>query len=155
MWTTLFLLTASLSQVVIGIAPTSVFTEVERPVAFQLGLVNFVGATIVLLGLHMKDEEVGLSLEFAGAFSLAATLGWYCVTVLTHQPLAGTTLGFSMPEAFLFATFHRGIQIFVLKASRWLNKPRLEDHMLSRLNPLSAPAKVESDGTPPRHEAKG
>jgi hypothetical protein len=150
----LFLLTASLSQIVIGVAPTSVFTEVERPVALQLGIVNFIGAAVVMLGLHMKDEEVGLSLEFAGAFSLGATLGWYCVTVLSHQPLAGTTLGFSMPEAFVFATFHRAMQILTLKASRWLNKPGLETRMLTRLNPLSAPAVIEEGGYPPRHEAK-
>jgi hypothetical protein len=133
-WSTLFLMSASLAQIIIGVMPSSVFTEVEKPVAVQLALVNFMGASVVMFGLHMKNKNVGLSLELYGAASLVATIGWYCAEVIHSNILAGTTLGFGLCEAFLFATFHRGIQITILKYARWKNKPHLEKRVAAALN---------------------
>jgi hypothetical protein len=134
-WGATFLMLASLSQVVIGIAPVSVLSEIERPAALTVGGANLFGAVVVMFGLHVKDRESGLNYELAGAVSLVLTLGWYCGNVLHRQPLAGTTLGFAMPEAFVFATVHRGFQIVSLKWARRSGRNRLEDRMVHALNP--------------------
>ena len=74
--------------------------------------------------------------------------------VMIHQPLAGTTLGFSMPEAFVFATLHRGIQILTLKWARWSDRGGLEHRMVHALNPTARrPTLVsEKDGPVPADE---
>jgi hypothetical protein len=136
-WATTFLMSASLSQVIIGIAPVSILTEIERPAALSVGSANLFGAVVVMFGLHLKDKEQGLMYELAGAFSLVLTLGWYCTEVLRQSPLSGTTLGFAMPEAFVLATLHRGIQIITLKGARWYGRERLERKMIHALNPTA------------------
>jgi hypothetical protein len=125
----------SLSQMIIGVAPTSVFTEVERPVALQLASVNFLGAAVVLFGLHLKNTAVGENLELAGAVSLVATLLWYTASVLHSQQLAGTTLGIGLVEMFLFGTIHRSVQIVVLKIARWRGRHDLEARIVTALHP--------------------
>jgi hypothetical protein len=150
LWDTLMLITVSLSQVIIGAAPGSIFTEVEKPVMFQLALVNLMGASIVMFGLHMRNKDLGLNLELAGAMSLVATLAWYCASVTSKQTLAGTTLGFGLAEAFVFATLHRSIQIITLKWARRYDKDDLAHDMKQALNPprRRAPLKpVEDDDT--------
>lgn len=144
LWCTVFLLSASLSQVIIGIAPVSILSEIERPAALTVGAANLFGATVVMFGLHLKDKEAGLMYELAGSFSLAATLGWYCFAVLHRAPLSGTTLGFSQPEAFVFATFHRGVQILSLKWARYSGREMLERRMIHALNPTSRPSDAQS-----------
>jgi hypothetical protein len=139
-WDTTFLMLASLSQVVIGIAPVSVLSEIERPAALTVGGANLFGGLVVLFGLHLRDKENGLNYELAGAVSLVLTLGWYCANVLHHQPLSGTTLGFAMPEAFVFATLHRSIQILSLKWARWTGRDLLERRMIHALNPTTRPS---------------
>lgn len=134
LWFTLYVMVASLGAVIIGVAPSSVFTEIERPIALQLALVNFMGASVVMFGLHLKNKEVGLNLELSGAVSLVAPLGWYCATVLQHQLLAGTTLGFAAIEAGTLATLHRCIQILTKKWAEWRGKPRLARRMSQALN---------------------
>jgi hypothetical protein len=133
LWGTSFLLLASLSEVVLGIVPSSVLVEVERPVAFQLALINLFGACVVMFGLHMRNREAGLNLELAGASSLAITIVWYCLTVLHKTPMAGTTIGFALTEGFTFGTFHRAMQILTLKYARWRDHPTLEKRMKSAL----------------------
>lgn len=135
LWATTFLVIVSLSQIVIGVAPTSVFTEVERPVALQVAIVNFIGAAVVLFGLHLRNETRGVMLELAGAASLVATLGWYIVLVLQKEALAGTTLGFGLAEAFWFGTCHRSIQIMTLQYAKRTNNTGLEQKMTSALHP--------------------
>lgn len=142
-WGVTYLMLASLSQVIIGISPVSVLSEIERPAALAVGGANLFGAVIVSFGLHLKDKEQGLMYELAGSFSLVFTLGWYCATVLHRQPLSGTTLGFAMPEAFVFATLHRTIQILSLIWARWHSRGGLERRMIHALNP-----------TTPRHQAE-
>jgi hypothetical protein len=137
LWATTFLVIVSLSQVVIGVAPTSVFTEVERPVAFQVALVNFIGAAVVLFGLHLRNEARGVMLELAGTFSLVATLGWYIALVLRKESLAGTTLGFGLAEAYLLATLHRAMQVLTLMYARQSNRPELEHKMTQALRPTT------------------
>ena len=154
LWATTFLMLASLSQVIIGIAPVSVLSEIERPAALTVGGANLFGALVIMFGLHMRDKEQGLNYELAGSVSMVLTLGWYCANVLHHQPLAGTTLGFSMPEAFVFATLHRGIQILTLKWARWSDRGGLEHRMVHALNPTARrPTLVsEKDGPVPADE---
>lgn len=135
LWATLFLMIVSMSQMIIGVAPTSVFTEVEHPVAFQAATVNFLGAAIVMFGLHLRNQDRGLSLELAGTISLVGTLGWYISLVLHKEDLAGTTLGFGLVEAYLFATLHRSIQIVVLKVARHSGNESLERRMTEALRP--------------------
>lgn len=144
LWATTFLMLASLSQVIIGIAPVSILSEIERPAALTVGGANLFGAVVVMFGLHLKDKEAGLMYELAGAVSLVLTLGWYCGSVLHRQPLSGTTLGFSMPEAFVFATLHRGIQIMSLKWARSSGRERLEKRMIHALNPTARPTDADS-----------
>lgn len=145
LWGTTGLMTASLSQVIIGVAPSSILTEVERPVAVQLALVNLLGATVVMVGLHLKNTNLGLNLEFGGAISLVATLAWYIVTVVQRQILAGTTIGFALAEFFLFATVHRAIQILVRKWAQWRGHPELEHKMTQALRAEPQPMPLEPD----------
>lgn len=135
LWATLLLMVVSLSQMIIGVAPTSVFTEVERPVAFQVATVNFLGATVVMFGLHLRNQDRGLLLELAGTASLVGTLGWYIALVLHKQNLAGTTLGFGLVEAYLFGTLHRSIQIIALKWAQRTGKVALERRLVTALQP--------------------
>jgi hypothetical protein len=160
LWSVTFLMLASLSQVIIGIAPVSVLSEIERPAALTVGVGNLFGAVVVMFGLHLRDKEQGLMYELAGSFSLLATLGWYCASVLSRSPLAGTTLGFAMPEAFVFATLHRGIQTVTLVWARYSNRGNLERRMIHALNPTGRPTTADSLGaeviseeaeTGPRH----
>lgn len=129
LWSTTFLMTASIAQIIIGVVPSSVFTEVERPVAVQLALVNFMGGAVVMFGLHLRNKDLGMSLELCGACSLTTTLAWYGAETIHHSVLAGTTLGFALVEAFLFGTLHRAIQIAILKYAKWKGKPRMENKM--------------------------
>jgi hypothetical protein len=135
LWATLFLMVVSMSQMIIGVAPSSVFTEVEHPVAFQVATVNFLGAAIVMTGLHLRNQDRGLSLELAGTVSLVATLGWYVSLVLHKENLAGTTLGIGLVEAFLFATLHRSIQIISLKWAQFTKNEALEKRLADALYP--------------------
>lgn len=156
LWSTLFLMTSSLSQIIIGVAPSSVFTEVERPVAVQLALINFMGGAVVMFGLHLRNKDLGMNLELSGACSLVVTIAWYGAQTIHHSVLAGTTLGFALCEAFLFATFHRAIQIGMLKFARWRGKPRMENKMRKALVPEHKDKGTEDlDGVvnlhPPRH----
>ncbi len=90
LWDTMFVVIISLSQIIIGVAPGTIFTEVERPVMLQLALVNFIGSALVIFGLHLKNTKLGENYELAGAFSLVLTLAWYCYSVTNKQVLAGT-----------------------------------------------------------------
>jgi hypothetical protein len=156
-WGITFLLAASLSQVIIGIAPVSVLTEIERPAALSVGGANLFGSAIVMFGLHLRDKEQGLMYELAGSVSLVLTLGWYCYEVLHQTPLAGTTLGFAMPEAFVLATFQRMTQVLRLQWSRWVGRDKLERRMIHALNPTGRPPKLvpETPRPEPEPEANG
>lgn len=133
LWATTFLMTASIAQIIIGVVPSSVFTEVERPVAVQLALINFMGGAVVMFGLHLRNKDLGMNLELCGACSLTATLAWYGAETIHHSVLAGTTLGFALVEAFLFGTLHRAIQIAILKYAKWKGKPGMENKMRKAL----------------------
>lgn len=144
-WGTTFLMMASLSQVIIGVAPVSILTEIERGAALTLGGANLFGSIIVMFGLHLKDKEQGILYELAGSATLVLTLGFYCGLVLHQAPLAGVTLGFSMPEAFVFATLHRTIQTLSLQWARWSGRPHLERRMIDALNPTARRPTLEPE----------
>lgn len=135
LWGTVALAAISTMQVVIGVAPGTVFTEIERPVQLTVAAANLIGACVVLVGLHLRNKEVGSQLELLGAVTLVATLAWYCLNVLARQPLASTTLGFGLTEAFVLATLHRSVQIALLNWARWTDRPRLEKRILDALHP--------------------
>lgn len=142
LWATAFLVVVSLSQVIIGVAPGTIFTEIERPVQLTVAIANLIGSTVVIIGLHLRNKEVGIQLELLGAITLVATMAWYCYNTLHRQTLASTTLGFGLAEAFVFGTLHRSIQIITLNYAKWQNKPGLELKMSSQLNPTDVPPKV-------------
>lgn len=144
LWGVTFLCLVSLSQMVIGVAPGTILSEVEHPVMFQLAAVNFFGATVTLFGLHLRNQELGIALELAGSFSLVATLIWYCSMVISKQALAGTTLGFGFTQAFTFATLHRSFQILTLKYAQWRGKPHLEERTAQALYAELDPDRHES-----------
>jgi hypothetical protein len=156
LWGTTGLVSASLSQVIIGVAPSSILTEAERPVTVTLALANLLGATMTMVGLHLKNTNLGLNLEFAGTISLVATLAWYVETVLTRQILAGTTVGFALAEFFLFATLHRAVQILIRKWAQWRGHPALEAKMTQQLRAETIPPMpIEPDEIlPPRQRSR-
>ncbi|MDM3894731.1 hypothetical protein [Mycobacterium intracellulare] len=134
LWTLTFVMSASLGGIIIGVAPGSLFTEVEKPVALQLALVNFIGAAVIMYGLHLRNSRLGEGLELAGGFSLVLTLSWYCANVLHQQMLAGTTLGFAAIEAATCASLHRSIQIMTKKLAEQRGNQGLADRMGAALH---------------------
>jgi len=137
MWGLTAVILVSVTQIVIGIAPTSVIVELEKPVALQIALINFIAAIVVMFGLHLKNSEIGLSLELYGSISLVGVLAWYVVTVHIREPLSSATIGFMLTEAFLAGTFHRMVQIMALKTARWRDKPALAASIKHDLAPIS------------------
>jgi hypothetical protein len=64
----------------------------------------------------MKDLEMGLWIELWAYVSLTATMAIYVAQLLMSSlgiPIA--TLGFTLSEAFVFASLHRAIQIGTYK----------------------------------------
>jgi hypothetical protein len=101
-----------------------------------------------MFGLHLRDEETGVNLELCGSVSLVATLGWYCVTVLTTEKLAGTTIGFGLAEAYVLATTQRAVQILVMKWARRREQPGLEHKLKWALSPTDQRAVHPKDAVP-------
>jgi hypothetical protein len=137
----------SMSQVVIGVAPGTIFTEIERPAQLQVAICNLIGSSIVLFGLHLRNAALGLQLELAGSVTLVLTLGWYCYSVTHQQELAGTTLGFGMVEAALVGSVLRGMQILALQYAGYANKPELA----AKLKQSLAPDPLILDELKPEH----
>lgn len=110
-----FLMLVSISQVVIGVSPATVQAKLEPGAVLSIAGANLIGGTVTMIGLHLKDVEQGLWLEVCGYVSLTFTLIVY-VTLASRQvnaPVA--TIGLALSEGFLFASFHRALQIVLYK----------------------------------------
>lgn len=128
-----FLLLVSLAQVVIGVSPQSVQAQFDRGTQVSLAFANMVGACIALVGLHLKRLETGLWVELWGYISLTLTLAFYCYQLLisTTGPIA--TLGFTLSEAFVFASLHRAIQVIRYKYHRKHRRYDIADPLFKQL----------------------
>lgn len=113
-----FLMLLSLTQIVVGVSPVSVQAQFDRPTQLSLAGANFIGALLVMVGLHMRRLETGLWIELWGYASLTATMFFFIFTTVGHVVMPISTLGFTLNEAFAFASLHRAIQIAVYKRSR-------------------------------------
>lgn len=140
LWSTLLLMVVSLSQAIVQVAPTNVLSQIEHPVALQVIVANFLGAAVVMFGLHMRDKEYGINLELAGAISLLTTMVTYLILVISKQNISSLTFNFGLTLAFVLGTLHRCSQIMVLKWARWQGKQHLERRMAEALTPVSGPA---------------
>lgn len=125
LWGVLMIMMVSLTQIVIGVAPSSVLSQYGHQVVLQVALVDFMAASVTMFGLHLRNKEAGLNLELSGGIGLLGVLSWFCVAELNQVPLAGVTIGFAMTQAFVFATFHHSAQIIALKWARWRQKPKM------------------------------
>jgi hypothetical protein len=122
MYALTFLMLLSVTEVVIGVSPASVQAQFDRGTAVSLAVANFVGAACAMVGLHLRDLEMGLWIELWGYASLTATMLLYVLSELNPQgkisvPIA--TLGFALSEAFVFASLHRAVQIGVYKYAQF------------------------------------
>lgn len=111
-----FLMLVSMTQVIIGVSPGSVQAQFDKGTQLSLAMANFVGAVACLVGLHLRDLEMGLWIELWAYVSLTATMAFYAFTIVAGShgvPIA--TLGFALTEAFVFASLHRAIQIGTYK----------------------------------------
>lgn len=120
MYAITFLMFLSISEVVIGVSPQSVQAQFDKTTAVSIAGANFVGACVVMFGLHLKDLETGLWVELWGYAALTFTMLLYIMAELGSQgkiqmPIA--TLGFALSEAFVAASMHRAIQIAAYKWS--------------------------------------
>jgi hypothetical protein len=110
-----FLMLVSISQVVIGVSPATVQAKLEPGAVLAIAGANLIGGVVTMIGLHLKDVEQGLWLEVCGYASLTLTLIVY-ITLASRQvnaPVA--TIGLALSEGFLFASFHRALQIILYK----------------------------------------
>jgi hypothetical protein len=111
-----FLLLVSMAQVVIGVSPGSVQATFDKGTQLSLAGANMVGALACLVGLHLRDLEMGLWIELWAYFSLTATMAFYAFQIVaTNHGVPIATLGFALSEAFVFASLHRAIQIAAYK----------------------------------------
>jgi hypothetical protein len=132
-----FLMLVSMAQVIIGVSPGSVQAQFDRGTQLSLAMANFVGAVACLVGLHLRDLEMGLWVELWAYVSLTATMAFYAFSIVAGShgvPIA--TLGFALSEAFVFASLHRGIQIgsykWALLRGNYETQSRLKPHLTHR-----------------------
>jgi len=110
-----FLMLVSISQVVIGVSPTSVQAQYDQGTVASVAGANLVGGIVTMTGLHLRRVETGLWLELCGYASLTLTLVVYISTVARTVQVPIATIGYSLSQAFLFACFHRAFQIAIYK----------------------------------------
>lgn len=144
MYGVILLISVSITQCVIGTSPASVSSSFERPTQLSLAGANLVGAVVAAIGLHLRNVDAGLWLELWGYVALVGTLGFYCYTVFKTQELPTTTLGFTLGEAFVLASFHRALQIAILKWAQYKDHHKVEDRMRATLT-SSLPPRADSE----------
>ena len=147
MYTTVFLLLVSTAQLGLGISPASPQAHLDAPTQMALSFCNFIGASITLYGLHLKNLHSSLRLELCGYLSLVFVLAAYIALLTADQYLAVTTYGFAFSEAFVYAAVHRSVQIFLyLRAHR---KERRLALQVQDLRQTLLQAGVSPDDLPP------
>lgn len=114
-----FLLATSVAQVVLGATPGSVFADsLDRQTILALAISNIIGASIALWGLHLRDLESALWVEFWGYAVLIFVLGTYVLLVTQNQANPNASYGFALAEAFVYAAIHRSVQVLLYKRAR-------------------------------------
>jgi hypothetical protein len=127
MWVMVMLIVVALGALILGEAPTKVIAQFERPVVVQLAVTNLIGAAVIMVGLHLRNWEVGINLELAGAASLFGTLVYYWVVMLSSHLVTGTAYGLGAVQVFIIVGMtHRCLQICTLKWARWRGDEKLE-----------------------------
>lgn len=141
------LVMVSIAQVIIGVSPGSVQAEFDKPAQLSLAASNLVGGIACLVGLHLRDLEMGLWIELWAYVSLTATMAFYAFTLISGNhgiPIA--TLSFGLSEAFVLASLHRAIQIGTYKwallrgnlETQERLKPKLT-HRAAEMTPMDEP----------------
>lgn len=125
-----FLMLLSVTEVVIGVSPSSVQAQFDKNTQLSLAGANFVGGVVVMAGLHLRDIERGLWIELWGYASLTASLLFYVFATQHSVQVPIATLGFALSEAFAFASLHRAIQIGVYKWGK-----RSDPEMAEKIRP--------------------
>lgn len=128
-----FLMLVSLAQVLIGVSPNSVQAQFDKNTQLSLAAANFAGAAIAMVGLHLKDLETGLLVELWGYLSLSCTLAFYCIQLITTTHVPNAQLGFTLSEAFVFASLHRAIQIARYKYLRRRGRHGIADRIFKQV----------------------
>jgi hypothetical protein len=142
-----FLAAVAIAQIQLGASPGSVQADLDRNTLIALAICNIGGAGISLYGLHLRELESALWVEFCGYFCLIFVLGMY-VWLLSHNQLnPNATYGFAFSEAFVFAAIHRSVQILLYKRAR-SKRFRLEEQttaMQETLDSIMPSAPVEGE----------
>lgn len=118
MYAVMFLLAGSIAQIQLGVTPASVLTELPRVTIIYLAVANVIGGCIALIGLHLRELEEALWVEFCGYMILIFVLGTYISLVVTGQANPNAGYGFVLTEAFVYAATHRSVQILLYKRAR-------------------------------------
>ena len=142
-----FLMAVAVAQVQLGATPGSVYADnLDRQTLVSLAVSNIIGAIIALLGLHIRDLESALWVEFWGYMILIFVLGFYVILVTQNQINPNASYGFALAEAFVYAAIHRSVQILLYKRARRKRfKLMMEaDFLRSRLM-VNPPAAVIGD----------
>lgn len=114
-----FLLAAAIAQMQLGATPGGVFADhLDYQTIRALAVANTVGGCIALFGLHLRELESALWVEFCGYLVLVFVLGLYVFLVTTNQLNPNASYGFALAESFMWAAVHRSIQILLYKRAR-------------------------------------
>lgn len=114
-----FLVAVAIAQIQLGVSPASVQADLERHTVVAMAICNVFGASIALYGLHLRELESALWVEFWSYLCLIFVLGTYVGLLAQHTITANATIGFGFAEAFVFASVHRGVQILLYKRARF------------------------------------
>lgn len=126
-----FLLATAIAQIQLGASPTSVQAELDRHTMLTLAIANVVGGVIALYGLHLRDLEGALWVEFCGYVILVFVLGVYVTLIIQSVINPSASYGYALAEAFVWAALHRSVQILLYKrAKRKKDKLSIEAKML-------------------------
>lgn len=119
MYSLSFLFVVAVNQIQMGVTPTSVLADLPRNALLSLAISNAIGAVIALYGLHLRDLEAALWVEFWGYVILIFVLATFVLMLAQSTINASASYGFGLSEAFIFAAVHRSIQILLYKRARF------------------------------------
>lgn len=148
MYTVSFLAAVAIAQIQLGASPGSVQADLDRHTVLSLAVCNVVGSAIALFGLHLRDLESALWVEFCGYFGLIFVLGTYVMLLGQTNVNPTATYGFAFAEAFVFAAIHRSVQILLYKRAH-SKSLRLADRamlMQETLDSIAPRSPVEGEG---------
>lgn len=147
MYAVTFLIAVAVAQVQLGAAPGSVQADaLDRQTMLSLAISNCIGGFIALWGLHLRDLEAALWVEFWGYMVLIFVLGFYVYLLTQNQANPNATYGFGFAEAFVYAAVHRSVQILLYKRARHKRSALVrEADFLQSLSVIAPPKPVIGD----------